>query len=201
MANYSLRVLAAAVAVLAISLGLMRMPYSHVAYGVEVFAAAAIALAAIVAIGSCQPARSFWLGFTVAAIFVLWNSYRDAETAPRLPRVARDAAAWVDQLLGWSTPPPKPGTTIYIDGDRIYYRGFDENGSPMRTSSRPAEHASAEELEKALPLPRSDAFESIFVHLSAVLLGLLGGWIAWSARRRTMRTGNAQPPAGRPPLP
>ena len=196
MPRFSLRVLAAVVVAIAVSLGLLRMPYSHVAYGVEVFAAAAIATAVVFAIGSCQPAKSFWLGFLFTVLLVLWSSYGEGVTAWGLPRVVPDMAAYVDGQLGWSAPLPAPGTTIYVNGEQIQIVEFDDNGSFVRRSYRKTSRASEEELRQAIPLPRPEAFESIFVHLSALLFGLLGGSIAWAARRRAMRTGNAQLPAG-----
>ena len=52
------------------------------------------------------------------------------------------------------------------------------------------------DLRRAIILPSPEAFRSIFADLFAVFFGLVGGWIAWAARRRAMRTVRSHPTTG-----
>ena len=167
MPTVSLRVLAAVVAALAVSLGLLRHPTPVASLGMSAALSIAIIAAACLAVGAIQPNRSFWIGFLIASLGVLWINYGDALKTLGLFPMSRDLATWMDFHLEWSRAPDNA----------------ERSGLFIANSSQPT-------------VPNERAFNSIVTQLSAFLAGLLGGWAAWAARRPAMRTPSDRPPAG-----
>lgn len=193
-----------AVAAFAAAMAVLHYSTPRVATAIIVGTPVTALVAACLAVGTRQPARSFWLGFVVACsgFFVLDELARRRLIGPDI--FTRRLVAVAENALPEIVHRGHPGTTRYFrSGGRfpVYYYRFGADGKRTGHGQMTIEQAQGDgdfdgvtflgQLPHIDNVPTSYMRSKMLPYVLAVGVGLLGGLLSYLARRRTMASTGA----------
>lgn len=189
--RYSTRTLALAVAGIGVAFAVLR--YANATSAVVVTGGSGVMLlvAAALAVGAAQPARSFWLGLLIVSLGARHLESDEPLLFEDFPPISARLADWLDDRLLPGTIPAAgtPNTTDYWlsdNGRRVYYVVRGETGEMGNRGVMSPSQAQKQGVNvAALPtIADTESFAILVREMLIAALGILGGVLAYAARRR-----------------
>ncbi|MCO8122658.1 hypothetical protein NHH03_13000 [Stieleria sp. TO1_6] len=204
--RFSIRALMAVIAALAVLFGAMLYPSPLVGDITLNVVFVAILVAACLAVGARQPARSFWLAFAIAA-----SGFLMLDTLSRFRWITSDVfTRKLTEFIDDTLPPVEfqgePDSRYFFRSDSrhpIYYYEFDQSGKRVSSGQMTITEARAkgafsrgqsiDDLPHIENQPTDYVRRKMLPFVLAGTVGMIGGLLAYFTRLRSL-TDSTSPP-------